>query len=53
VSVTHAYAVTHSAADGDRGKRRALLALLSVMLSQQRQQTLGIIGSAAYWLAIE
>jgi len=49
----HAYAVSHLAADGDRGKRRAPRAGLSVMLSQQRQQTLGIIGFAAYRLAIE
>jgi len=45
--------MSHAAADGDRGKRRAPRAWLSARLSQQRQQTLGIIGFAAYGLASE
>jgi len=43
--------VSHAVADGNRGKRRAPRAWLSARLTQQRQQTLGIIGFAAYWLA--
>ena len=42
--MTHAYAMSHAAADGDRGKRRAPRAWLSARLGQRQQQTLGILG---------
>jgi len=45
VSVMHAYAMSHASANGDRGKWRAPHAWLAARLSQQRQQTLVIIGS--------
>jgi len=47
----HAYAMSHVAADSDSGKWCTPRAWLSARLSQQRQQTLGIIGFAAYRLA--
>ena len=46
--------MSHAAADGDCGKRRDQHAWLSARLSQQQQQqSLGIIGFAAYRLVIE